>query len=452
MKNRSLFFMGIGLVAFLGLLASCASAPTTAVCKPQSVVTWWEYDQNNTDPNADEHVGNAALAAAIPLFNKTFNCQWNWVNEQKAFDQKDAELIAAVQAGGEVPDVFETSYGINTFYLNGTLQDLTSWARAQPWFANLTPNSLSVCTGPDGSLYCVPLLERPQVVYVWKDLYPNGFPTSVDDFMTQAAALKAKGHYALSFFGSTYNNGDGITRGPDDILQSFGGSVDDGHGHMLLDTPQNIAAITFMRTIVSKDYIPAIAFAGSFQEESAFNDSSAAAFPTGIDGYTFMNPLTAPNGKKYSLGNQHDFLNAVAAGDIYLSTFFSAVPGQKPGCNIAATALSIPVGAKDVDGAHAYINWLMSSQEDAQFVAALGGYPALSTSTSSPLFNIPYYTEATKVLSQESCKPWYGTLKNPAAAQPMVMNAIYTLIKQDPNADIAKTLDATQVEYNSNNP
>lgn len=474
MNNRSLLIKVIGLLVLLTLVASCAPAPTPAptaapttaaataaptvpppptatVCKPQSVVTWWEYDQNNTDPNADEHVGNFALAKAIPVYNTAFACKWNWVNEQKPFDQKDAELIAAVQAGGDVPDVFQVAYGVNTFYQNGTLQDLTDWAKAQPWYSLLDPNVLSVCTGPDGKLYCIPMTDRPQIVYVWHDEYPNGFPTSVDDFMTQAAALKAKGKYAMSYFGSTDNNGDGMTRGMDTVLQSFGGAVDDGKGSMLLDIPQNIAAIQFMRTIVSKGYVPTIAFAGGFQEESAFTNSSAGSFPTGLDGYLFMNPLTAPSGTKYSKGNEQDFLDAVAAGDIYLSTFFSAVPGQKPGCNIASTALAIPVGAKNVDGAHDYINWLMSSQENAAFVAGIGGFPARTDSMSDPLFNTAYYTQAKKVITQEACKPWYGTLKNPDAAAPIVMNAMYTLIKQNPTADIAKTLDAAATEYNNNN-
>jgi ABC-type glycerol-3-phosphate transport system substrate-binding protein len=165
-----------------------------------------------------------------------------------------------------------------------------------------------------------------------------------------------------------------------------------------------------------------------------------------------MNPLTAPSGKKYDLGNENDFLNAVTADDIYVSPFFSAVPGQKPGCNIDITGLSIPVGAKNLDGAHAYINWLLSAEENAQFVAALGGFPALTTSLSDPLFQQAYYKQATQVLTQESCKPWFGSLINPAAAQSIVMTAMYQLIKQNPTADIAQTLTKAQDQYNTSNP
>jgi len=471
MKNLNLFYKVVAGIALVILLVSCAPAatpaPTTApaaaattapvataapttMAKAQDVVTWFEFDQNNTDPKADEAVGNAAIRQAIPLFNQQFTGQWNWANNPVAFDQKDAQLISTAQAGGQVPDVFEVTLGINSFYQHGTLQDLTDWAKAQPWYSDIDPNVLPVCTGPDGKLYCIPVTERPQVVYVWKDLYPNGFPTSEADFMTQAAALKAKGHYALTFFGSTDLNGEAATRAYDDVLQSYGGAVDDGHGKMLLDTPNDIAAIQFLRTIVAKGYVPDLAFAGGFQEEPVFSSSQAGAFPTGADGYNYLTPLTAPNGTKYTKGNQQDFLDAVAAGDIYLSPLFSNVPGQKPGCDIFSTALSIPVGAKNVDGAKAFINWMMGTQENAQFAFGIGGASALKSGQASTVFQIPYFQQLAKVTTEESCKPWYGTLTDQGAAEPIVAAAFYKLVKQDPTADIASALDAAAAQYNSN--
>lgn len=467
--KRNLFSTVIGVATLLALIVSCAPAPTAApttapgaapttaptvapteaITAPQDIVTWWEFDENNTDPKADEHVGNFALAKAIPLFNQTFEGQWNWVNVAKAFDQKDAELIAAVQAGGEVPDAYEVADGVTSFYQHGTLQDITDWAQAQPWFKDLDPSTLTVCSGPDGRLYCVPITDRPQLVYVWKDRYPNGFPTTVEDFMTQAAALKAQGDYALTFFGSTDKGGQGIYRGLGTIQQSFGGKVDDGQGKMLLDTPENVAFIQFVRDLVAKGYVPDIAFAGGFQEEEAFKDSSAGAFPTGADGYVFLNPLTAPDGTKYDKGNENDFLDAVAAGELYLSPFFSAVAGQKPGCHIAGTGVGIPVGAQNVEGAQAYINWLMSPEENASFVSGIGSAPALTTSLSDPAFQTPYFQQLLKVSTEQSCKPWYGSLADPAAAQPLVMNAFYQLIKQDPTADIHQVLIQAQDQYNS---
>ena len=137
MKNLNLFYKIVSVVALVMLLVSCAPAatpaPTTAPAsaattapttvpatatmgKAQDIVTWFEFDQNNTDPKADEAVGNTAIRQAIPQFNQQFAGQWNWANNPVAFDQKDAQLIAAVQAGGQVPDVFEATLGIISFY------------------------------------------------------------------------------------------------------------------------------------------------------------------------------------------------------------------------------------------------------------------------------------------------------------------------------------------------
>ena len=264
-------------------------------------------------------------ANKIPEFNEAFAGKWNWVNVPKAFDKMDAELAAAVQAGGDVPDVSEVlTDNINTFYRNGTLQDLPQWAEAQSWYSDLDKSALESCKAPDGELYCIPLAQQPQIVFAWTDRFPNGYPKTPAEFMEQAEALKAEGLYAVTYFGSTDKGGTGIKRAMFTILSSFGGSLDDGEGNMLLNTPENIAAIEFMREIVAKGYVPEIAFAGGFQEEEAFKDSSAASIPTGLNGYRYVNPLTAPNGTKYEKGNENDFLDAIAAGDIFITPFFSA--------------------------------------------------------------------------------------------------------------------------------
>ncbi len=114
---------------------------------------------------------------------------------------------------------------------------------------------------------------------------------------------------------------------------------------MTLNTPENVAAVEFIRTLVTEGYVPEIAFAGQFQEEQAFKDASAGSFPTGIFGYRYVNPLTAPNGNKYEKGNEEDMLDAIAAGDVYLAPFLAA-EGQKPGCGIGVAALSSPPAHK----------------------------------------------------------------------------------------------------------
>jgi multiple sugar transport system substrate-binding protein len=430
-----------------------APAAEPEVAEAQEFLTWYQYDQNNEDPASDERVGNEYLRNTIPVFNEAFAGKWNWVNQPKAFDKMTTELVAAVQAGGEVPDLFEisNSQDIIEFYQNGTAQDLMEWAQAQEWFDDLDPNGIEGCKGPDGKLYCIPISQRPQLVYVWADRFPNGFPETPEAFMQEAERLKEEGLYAITFFGSTDKGGEGLTRAIWTTLASFGGSLDDGEGNMLLSTPENVAAIEFIREIIAKEYVPEIAFAGGFQEEEAFKDASAGSFPTGLFGYRYVNPLTAPDGTAYDKGSAEDMLDAIAAGDVILTPFLAA-EGQDPGCGVDVAGFVIPAGAKNPEAAYDYINWIMSPDQNAEWVQGPGGgFPVRKATQSHEIFQVPFYEAAAKAVGASTCRPWYGSLQRPNEAQELVMATIYKLIKEDPSADIAEELTKTQEEYNASN-
>jgi multiple sugar transport system substrate-binding protein len=435
--------------------ASGTGADTAAEAETageQDFVTWYQYDQNNEDPASDERVGNAYLRETMPRFNEEFDGTWNWVNQPKAFDRMATELITAVQAGGEVPDLMHMgSSDVLAFYQNGTLQDLTEWAEAQPWFADLDPNAVEACKGPDGALYCIPVAQTPQIVFVWTDRFPDGYPTTPEEFMQRAAELHEEDLYAITFFGSTDYGGEGLTRFIWTAISSFGGSLDDGEGNMRLNTPENIAAIEFIREIVANGYVPEIAFAGQFQEEQAFKDASAGSFPTGIFGYRYVNPLNAPDGDAYTKGNEEDMLDAIAAGDVYLAPF-PAAEGHEPGCGIGVSAFGIPTGARNPEAAQDYINWIMSSEQNADWVLGPGGgFPVLGATQDDPLFQTPFYQQAAEVVAASACRPWHGSLERRQEAQKLAMDTIYRLIKEDPAADIAEALAATEEEYNAAN-
>jgi len=426
--------------------------PVVSEPAEQTFLTWFQYDQNNEDPASDERVGNEYLRNKMPEFNQEFEGKWNWESIHKPFDKISGELVAATIAGGEVPDLTEMEGNVlMTYYRNGVLQDLAEWAKQQSWFADLDPSALNACTVPDGSLLCIPIAERPHLTYVWADRYPDGYPTTPEQFLVEAQRLKAEGHYAMTFFGSTAYGGDGASRAVWTIITSFGGTYYDGEGNMLLNSPETVKAIEFLRDIVAKGYVPDVVFAGGFQEEEAFKDASAGAIPTGLFGYRYINPLTAPDGTKYEKGNENDMLDAIAAGDVVMRPSF-APEGNTPGCNIDVQALAIPVGSKNVEAAHDFINWIMTPDQNADFVIGPGGgFPSLKSMQSHEAFQVPFYIEAAKALNASECKPWQGTLERPNEAQELIMNVVYKLIKEDPTLDIYTELTRVQEEYNANN-
>jgi multiple sugar transport system substrate-binding protein len=144
-------------------------------------------------------------------------------------------------------------------------------------------------------------------------------------------------------------------------------------------------------------------------------------------------------------------LDAITAGDVILAHFV-APEGHTPGCGTGMSAFVIPVGAKNVEAAHEYLNWIMSPEQNAAWVLGPGGgIPTLETTQQEEHFQTPFYQQAAEAVAASVCTPWYGSLERRDEAKPLVMNTVYKLIKEDPTADIAATLTAAEEEYNAGN-
>jgi multiple sugar transport system substrate-binding protein len=437
--------------------ATAVPAATAAPAASSEVITWYQYDEKNEDPKNDEAVGNAYLRETVKAFNSEMSGKLTWVNQTQPFNKMTTALVTAVQAGGEVPDIMHTSSGaLPTFLKNDTVQDLTDWAKAQPWYSDLDSNAVASCTGPDGKLYCIPASLTAYAVYYWKEHFPNGYPKTPEEFLTQAEALKAKKIYAITFFGNgSAFDGDATSRFFFQAISSFGGGYDDGKGAMRLNTPENIKAIEFIRTVVSKGYASEDIFLGDFKEENKFKTSEAASFPTGVFVYRYLQPLNAPGGKVF--GKDFDptgkpMKDAVADGAMGVAPMF-APEGKKPGCNSSVGGFVIPKGAKNLDNAKMYINWVMSEKNYSKWVKTIGGgAPSLKIGYKDPEFGVPYYTETAKA-SAGLCRLWAGSLKDPSSAAKIIASTIFDLIKgkEVGNADIGAVLGKAQDEYNAVN-
>jgi multiple sugar transport system substrate-binding protein len=195
-----------------------------------------------------------------------------------------------------------------------------------------------------------------------------------------------------------------------------------------------------------------VTFAGGFMEEEPFKDASAASIPTGIFGYRYIRPLTAPNGNQYTTETEQDMLDAIEAGDVILAPFV-APEGQKPGCGLQVSVLYIPTGAENVDAAQDYITWLMTDPEqNVDWVTRAGsGIPALGATYNRPEFGSNFHQQAKAVVDASACRPVFGSLDRWDEAKVLIMNAVYKLVKEDPTADIAAELQKAQDEYNAGN-
>ena len=431
---------------------AATEAPTAAPAaagEGQTVTTWYYFDQNNTDEKANERAGNAYLRRAIEKFNADNAGKLAWENAPQGYDLA-TKLVTAVQTDGDVPDVIGNfaDTDLRLYVRNNTIQDL-EWAKAEPWFADLDPAAVAACT-VNGKLMCLPISEASWMVAYFPDMYPNGFPTTPDDLLKQAAALKAQGKYALTYWGNTGFDGEAAGRYFYMALASFGGGYDDGAGKMLLNRPENVKAIEFMRQIVKGGYSPEAVFAGNFEEEEAFKGGKAGAFPTVYTvALNYLYPLTTPGGKAFNSNTPKDMQDAIAASAVKIAPF-AAPAGQKPGCNLQLFTLGIPRTAKNVEGAKAYIRWVMDSKNTIDWIASTnGGFPTGAALQKDPAFDTEMAKQTKAAASASVCKPWYGTLARIPEAKTIITNAIYDLIKTNPDADIAAALTKAQDEYNA---
>lgn len=461
-RSRHTPLLGLLLVWLLAACAPPAPAPgevqsaPTSDAGPQPIVTWYYYDQNNTDPEANERVGNFYLARTIPEFNAQFAGQYEWINVPRDYNLS-LDLVAAVQSGGEIPHVMRmTINNMPTFLRNNTVQDLTEYVENADWAADLDPRAIDACRGPDGNIYCVPVSQSPFLVFYWRDHYPNGFPSTPESFFESAASLHTDDIYALTYWGSTAMDGEGAGRYFYQVISSFGGSYDDGAGNMRLNTPENIAAVEFMREIVARGYSPESVFVGSFEEEDSFKQGRAGAFPTGhFAAYLYLNPLTAPDGTAYDTISSADMEAAVEAGQIGIAPFL-APEGLTPGCHNDFFGFVIPNGAPDRAAAEAYIDWTMARENQIEWVLhAGGGLPVAESLRGEAVFQTPFFEQGLAAVEQSDCRPWFGSLTRIPEARRIITQTLFDLVRDDPLADTATStaigaaLQRAEDEYNS---
>jgi ABC-type glycerol-3-phosphate transport system substrate-binding protein len=112
-------------------------------------------------------------------------------------------------------------------------------------------------------------------------------------------------------------------------------------------------------------------------------------------------------------------------------------------------ALFIPKGAKNVEGAKAFINWMLTPEVNPAFVMGPGGgLPVLKSVAATEKFQTKFYQQAIAVGNASNCQVIWRTVTANSAASQIIMNAVYKLIKTDPAADIAAELQKAQDEFN----
>lgn len=126
-----------------------------------------------------------------------------------------------------------------------------------------------------GRLYAVPWFVDVGLLY-WRTDLLDAAPTTLDELRRSAAAAMADGttRWGLAWQGARY---EGLVTVFVEHLGAFGGGILDDRGRVIVDQPEAVRALTFMRDMVAQGTVPASAL--TWQEEQvrfAFQNGQTA--------------------------------------------------------------------------------------------------------------------------------------------------------------------------------
>ncbi len=376
-KNHVLMVLAVLLLMPALLIAG---GKTEEPVEMGPVTLWSEVNIKAPQTNLDE-----LFARAVEGIEEAMGTELIVVTTP--YKEIDAKVNLAVQAGGDVPDVTQIKLSKLAFHIdNGTLMDITEYVEASPWYDGINKTALDGGRGPDGKIYAVPFNTRSTLTYSYTSVFPDGPPLTTTDVLAAGPGLKAKGMFTITGKASE-QQGVQVWWWP--LIRTFGGHFADANGKITWANNATVKAIEYTRELISNGYAPEVILAPGFDDEIPFMNGDVGVFNAGSWSYTWLNPLKAPSGAVYDYKSA-SVEEAIKAGDLVLSPQISA-PGSKPVTPLDGITWGIPVGSKNVKGAEAYIDFMMTTKVNTDVAYAWGGVPTIEEGKEDPRYSDSVY-------------------------------------------------------------
>jgi multiple sugar transport system substrate-binding protein len=258
-----------------------------------------------------------------------------------------------------------------------------------------------------GKLYALPWFVDVGLLYRRTDLVPRE-PTSLDDLTKEARAAMARQggpRYGIVWQGARY---EGLITTFIEYLGAFGGRILDESGNVVVNKPEAVRALTFMRDQLYGSRIAPLDVLTWHEEEVRF------AFQNG--NAVFMRNWP------YAFQQMNDTANSRVAGKFAVSPIPGA-PGGHSTTALGGSELAINAYSEAPEAAYKLIAFLTAPDQMIERASAVGQYPtrpavyddprlraisaipfehakrAIESSTPRPV--TPIYTEMSEILQIE---------------------------------------------------
>jgi multiple sugar transport system substrate-binding protein len=397
--------MTVGLMAALGLTAcgSSGSGAGTAASSKQTIV----FATAGLGTEGD------ATKAAITGFEKAHpNIKVQIQNLSSSSTTAQTQEQQAFAAGSSTPDIVYTDVTWPaTFAKAGWLANLDQFhPDASQFFAG------QMATGQvNGGTYAIPWFINAEGIYYRTDLIKTP-PTSVSQLVSEAQSAMHSDpslKEGLAFEGAQYE-------GAVTAWLSFGAQISLSDLKSGIDTPANVAALTFMYNAIHTDHITPSA-ATTWQEPNVQSAWQAGQTPFALNWpYIFQ-------------------LSEASGSNLAGKTGWIPFPSSTPQSALGGDDLAINAHSAHKAAAWEFIQYLTSdSVQDARAISA-GDPPSVTSAYNSSLYaSAPYYQQEKGVYSVVVSRPV-------SASYPQISTQLQSMIssvlsgQQSPSAALAAT-------------
>jgi multiple sugar transport system substrate-binding protein len=230
--------------------------------------------------------------------------------------------------------------------------------RFSPVTADFFPATVEANTWA-GKLYALPWFVDVGLLYRRTDLVPRE-PTSLDDLTQEArtAMTRPRGpRYGFVWQGARY---EGLITTFIEYLGAFGGRILDEQGNVVVNRPEAIRALSFMRDELYGSRIAPLDVLTWHEEEVRF------AFQNG--NAVFMRNWP------YAFQQMNDTANSRVAGRFAVSPIPSA-PGGRSTTALGGSELAINAYSEAPEAAYKLIAYLTAPEQMIERASAVGQYP-----------------------------------------------------------------------------
>ncbi|MGH7651437.1 MAG: ABC transporter substrate-binding protein [Gemmatimonadaceae bacterium] len=222
-----------------------------------------------------------------------------------------------------------------------------------------------------GKLYALPWFADVGLLYRRSDLVPSE-PKTLEEMVTDARAAMARPggpHYGIVWQGARY---EGLITGFVEYLGAFGGKIIDNRGNVVVNRPEAVRALEFMRDELYGSHVAPLDVLTFHEEEARF------AFQNGNS--VFMRNWP------YAVAAMSDTAQSKVAGRFSVSPIpaSGSAPGGHSTAALGGAQLAINAYTDHPEAAYKLIAYLTAPEQMIERARAVGQYPTRAALYSDP--------------------------------------------------------------------